>query len=1059
QALSGAEARAMTAGTDGALQTLPLGDVIRGEAGGRTVFLAQVSTGDLLVTDDPIPETLKTLPAADAQKLFSGPPTGAAQAPLGTATRAGEGGLDSGVSRSPAPRASQQRPPAQSTAPPPNPAAAEVTYPESDAANPESDATEQPIAGFALTSPKVVTAATVQALVRAERAGIERLQMELLGSGRGGLSDMDAFTAFGEGLARVAPHLRRLDELEIVLPEDRYLDPFQVRVSSEASLPEILLIPLSTPLPFPGGSAFARPEIGGDSESISGAFGVVAPLTLAPALAFFALLFSVLSRLGERQGESPGRLLWRAVTAAGRSSEKENRRRIVFEAEQKSFRFEAEDETFLEDVPSEADQSRESGEPYGFAGSLGLWLLVSGLFYLFQQLFLSRLWIWIPDSPVTTAPGTTASTVVLAGGLAWGLVVATRRARQAEALRHPEELERDPLLRTALFRDTPITDISQNRLGFGPLVEAFRRFLDNAHTEPPVIVAVNGPWGSGKSSLMSMVSSELEKTRRFHTVWFNAWRYQKEEQAMAAFLQAVARQLSSDWGVWRGVRIAWVRFRGLGFWKMLLLFAPLAALLAGWRAGIDPSELFAGLVKATDDSAVLELAGALVAVAGGLLGIRGVPWLASLFQPFRLRFEKLFQTTDYSARVGFLDEFGREFQLYRQAAGRRKLLVVVDDLDRCSPEHVVDVLKAINLIVTSDTGAGKTFFLLGFDRAYVRRAIEQRFAKFAEGDPGFPDQYLKKMITLGVSVPTASDTEIERLLAGVDGAGSPPEAADAGSENGEKHPLLDRLTLHLRRLPAWGGRLTAVLGLLAVLVLLTPSPEPPPDPEAATSPAAVVEQAAPASGGEIRAVVSTRDASPLPQESSPWWYWLLVLAAVVAALVGPLRERPVAAEVRYRREEDDSHEFLDAIRQCAPLLPRNPRDAIRLVNRLRMGWLVQSGRVLGGGPDPLPGRPLSEKEYILLGAFFERFPGLLEMGRTQGIQYAISKGIERLDRDGTETPEAEAERRRLADIDALLEILGSGAVDLAALADGKLIERYISVNRHLLSDPSADGGE
>ena len=81
-------------------------------------------------------------------------------------------------------------------------------------------------------------------------------------------------------------------------------------------------------------------------------------------------------------------------------------------------------------------------------------------------------------------------------------------------------------------------------------------------------------------------------------------------------------------------------------------------------------------------------------------------------------------------------------------------------------------------------------------------------------------------------------------------------------------------------------------------------------------------------------------ASP-PARRSVWW-WLVPLGLLVPAAlalgtrVG--RERP---ETRVAPPED-SKLFQNALRLCRPLLPRNPRDLVRLVNRTRIQFLIQS---------------------------------------------------------------------------------------------------------------------
>src|SRR5262249_23275584 len=135
---------------------------------------------------------------------------------------------------------------------------------------------------------------------------------------------------------------------------------------------------------------------------------------------------------------------------------------------------------------------------------------------------------------------------------------------------------------------------------------------------------------------------------------------------------------------------------------------------------------------------------------------------------FRLRFVRLFALVDQS-RGALIDDFANEFQLYREAVGSGKFLFVVDDLDRCPPDRVVAVLKAINLIVTSSDENNRSFFVLGFDSDYIVRSIEQYFRSLApegfEHQDHFGQEYLKKMVTLSVSVPKPRPERMRDLLA------------------------------------------------------------------------------------------------------------------------------------------------------------------------------------------------------------------------------------------------------------------------------------------------------
>ncbi|MBI2951789.1 hypothetical protein HYY27_06840, partial [bacterium] len=95
------------------------------------------------------------------------------------------------------------------------------------------------------------------------------------------------------------------------------------------------------------------------------------------------------------------------------------------------------------------------------------------------------------------------------------------------------------------WTDRPTTD---DRLGF----EDYRRTLVEVilRADTPITVGVFGAWGSGKTSLMRMVQADLEREEagkaRAKTVWFDAWKYDKEGVLWRALLLSALDALRGD---------------------------------------------------------------------------------------------------------------------------------------------------------------------------------------------------------------------------------------------------------------------------------------------------------------------------------------------------------------------------------------------------------------------------------------------------------------------------------------------------------------------------------
>lgn len=60
-------------------------------------------------------------------------------------------------------------------------------------------------------------------------------------------------------------------------------------------------------------------------------------------------------------------------------------------------------------------------------------------------------------------------------------------------------------------------------------------------SKPRFSVGIYGDWGTGKTTLMKLIQKELQNQEYILTVWFNAWRYEREDQfALTALMKTIA---------------------------------------------------------------------------------------------------------------------------------------------------------------------------------------------------------------------------------------------------------------------------------------------------------------------------------------------------------------------------------------------------------------------------------------------------------------------------------------------------------------------------------------
>ena len=102
-------------------------------------------------------------------------------------------------------------------------------------------------------------------------------------------------------------------------------------------------------------------------------------------------------------------------------------------------------------------------------------------------------------------------------------------------------------------------------------------------------------------------------------------------------------------------------------------------------------------------------------------------------------------------------EFRKLFAKLIEAADIDRIVVLVDDLDRCLPEAMIETLEAIRLFVLLE----KTAFVIGADERMIEFAVQRHFPNLPETDEaqGYARAYLEKLLQVPFRIPALGETE------------------------------------------------------------------------------------------------------------------------------------------------------------------------------------------------------------------------------------------------------------------------------------------------------------
>jgi predicted KAP-like P-loop ATPase len=257
-----------------------------------------------------------------------------------------------------------------------------------------------------------------------------------------------------------------------------------------------------------------------------------------------------------------------------------------------------------------------------------------------------------------------------------------------------------------LLYDVPLTSLPEDRLGYADFAKQIAQSIVRMDAEHGFVFALNGPWGSGKTTVLNFVLSELEgqqtTDRPVVVVKFNPWWFSGRDQLLHQFflqLRATLGQPDNSAEL-RGISSkleTFERYIGYGTW------IPKVGKVAGWGQRM-------------------------------LKAVRG----AAERQANLLKTDVQGQRDDIDAA------------LRGQSA---RLVIVMDDLDRLPPAEIHELFQLTKAVANFP----KTVYILAFDQRIVANALNT-----IQGAVG--EEYIEKIVQAPFSLPLPDRAGLESVL-------------------------------------------------------------------------------------------------------------------------------------------------------------------------------------------------------------------------------------------------------------------------------------------------------
>ncbi len=342
----------------------------------------------------------------------------------------------------------------------------------------------------------------------------------------------------------------------------------------------------------------------------------------------------------------------------------------------------------------------------------------------------------------------------------------------------------------AVRQEPPVAETVavKDALNRARLSQVLMNVLTTRTDSQPLSLALFGPWGAGKSSLFRFLQVQLSTSAkpRFRFAEFNAWKSERVDNIAAALAQAVVEALTSELSFFQQFKLSMklarrrnARLRkavaadvrdAWGITKLwvatyLLPFAWPITVLACVVILFATSDWFTGKLAALSSAATLLWAWitAQLTVSKELLN-----WFRSLAKDKTLSLKFL---PDFGEQLGSFHEMSRTLDdlcalslgTGNPAAEFEYLLLVVDDLDRCTPAAMKQVFDAVRLVANIP----RVVVMVALDHRIAYAAVAKHYFEY-----GFTDRevgqvardYLAKVFNLSVVLPPADADTMSRYI-------------------------------------------------------------------------------------------------------------------------------------------------------------------------------------------------------------------------------------------------------------------------------------------------------
>ncbi|WP_027725919.1 KAP family P-loop NTPase fold protein [Tuberibacillus calidus] len=257
----------------------------------------------------------------------------------------------------------------------------------------------------------------------------------------------------------------------------------------------------------------------------------------------------------------------------------------------------------------------------------------------------------------------------------------------------------------------------------------------------PLTIGLFGNWGSGKSTLLNLIEEQTTTytDRNIAVVKVNAWMFEGYEDAKTALMEAILQGMKEN-----------KTFFETSLDKIKSLIERINWIAVGKR--------------------VLQQG-----IPWAISGMTGLPPLVMLpeFSDFESpenvqkqidkvqKFsEEYIKTNPKESVVQNIRGFREDFSSLIENSTVDNLIILIDDLDRCSPDRIIETLEAIKLFLS----VPKTTFIIAMDESIISYSIKRKYPQLDDEGVDVSTDYIEKIVQLPIKIAELAESDVKNYM-------------------------------------------------------------------------------------------------------------------------------------------------------------------------------------------------------------------------------------------------------------------------------------------------------